>query len=154
MTIDWQMKRKKLDELMSTEKLTDWLGKQDPGGEYVWSDPVKCMMGKYLADHDVEWGVGAYSQLPDYYQIAQEKPWTYGAALERAKTLALPAPALQIEATPIEVRELEYEPGRRESTHQVQPEHVERRQYLGGPDQAGHGQADRPVRTAIEHAGG
>ena len=111
MTIDWQMKRKKLDELMSVDKLTGWLKDQPPGGEYVYSDPVYCLMGKYLADHDVEWGAGAYSEMPSYYAIAAEKPWTFGAALERAKalseeTLSLPAPTLQIEAVPQE-REME-----------------------------------------------
>ena len=34
-----------------TERLTNWLRQQDPTEEYVWSDPVHCMMGKYLDDN-------------------------------------------------------------------------------------------------------
>jgi hypothetical protein len=82
------------------DALTGWLRKQPPDGEYVWSDPVYCLMGKYLADNDACWGERAYSDLPHYEEIAGEKPWTYGAALERAEALALPAPApetLQLE---------------------------------------------------------
>lgn len=110
MSIDWQMKRRKLDELMTIDKLTGWLKDQPPGGEYVWSDPVNCLMGKYLAAHDIEWGTGAYSEMPEYHWIAAAQPWTFGAALARAQELkALPPPALQIEASPIEVLDLERE---------------------------------------------
>ena len=37
--------------LLNAERLTNWLRKQDPTEEYVWSDPVYCMMGKYLYDN-------------------------------------------------------------------------------------------------------
>jgi hypothetical protein len=148
MTIDWQMKRKKLDELLSVDKLTDWLRAQPPQQEYIWSDPVNCLMGKYLSDHDLQWGDAGYHELPGYIDIAAEKPWTYGAALERAQDVqkVLAPPPLQIEATPIEVRELDHEPGRRQGADQVQPEQlIEHRPHLGGPDQAGHSEADRPL---------
>ena len=84
--------------LMDKGALTDWLRTQPPDGEYVWSDPVFCLMGRYLADNDSRWGEVQYSDMPDYEEIAKEKPWTFGAALERAEKLALPAPALQIAA--------------------------------------------------------
>ena len=83
---------------MNTDKLTEWLRKQNPDEEYVWSDPVHCLMGKYLADNDSMWGKFAYSEMPNYYEIAQEKPWTFGAALERAEALALPPPPPQLTA--------------------------------------------------------
>jgi hypothetical protein len=82
---------------MTTEALTDWLRGQPGDGEYVWSDPVFCLMGRYLADNESRWGEVQYSDIPHYEEIAGEKPWTFGAALERAEALALPAPALQLE---------------------------------------------------------
>jgi hypothetical protein len=84
--------------LLNAERLTNWLRKQDPTEEYVWSDPVYCMMGKYLYDNGSNWGAVQYSDMPHYEEIAGEKPWTFGAALERAERLALPPPPLQIEA--------------------------------------------------------
>ena len=139
MSIDWQMKRRKLDELLTVDKLTGWLGKQDPGGEYVYSDPVFCLMGRYLADNDIEWGAGAYSELPGYYAIAAEKPWNFGAALQRAQGVqealkALPPPALQIEGQATEILDLErvHELGRGSDQDQIQPE----QRRLGGPAQA------------------
>jgi hypothetical protein len=88
----------------TTEALTGWLRKQPPEGEYVWSDPVYCLMGHYCADNEMAWGMFQYSDMPGYFEIAAEKPWTFGAALERAEKLALPPPPLQIAAP---VRELE-----------------------------------------------
>src|SRR4249920_212780 len=79
----------------TTEALTGWLRKQDPDKEYVWSDPVFCLMGNYLVDNGAFWGERAYSDMPHYEEIAKEKPWTYGAALERAEALTLPAPSSQ-----------------------------------------------------------
>ncbi len=84
--------------LLNAERLTNWLRKQPPDGEYVWSDPVHCMMGKYLADNESRWGEVQYSDMPHYEEIAGEKPWTFGAALERAEKLQLAPPPLQIEA--------------------------------------------------------
>jgi hypothetical protein len=82
---------------MTTEALAKWLRGQDPDEYYIWSDPVYCLMGRYLAANGSRWGERSYSDMPNYHEIAQEKPWTYGAALERAEALALPAPALQLE---------------------------------------------------------
>lgn len=113
MTTDWQMRRRKLDELMTVDKLTDWLRGQPPEKGYVWSDPVFCLMGRYLAEQGSHWGEASYSELPGYREIAEAKPWTYGAALERAEQhKALPPPddtkVLQIEAP--QERELIHEP--------------------------------------------
>jgi hypothetical protein len=86
-----------MQNLLNTEALTEWLRKQNPDEEYVWSDPVYCMMGRYLADNGSSWGAVQYSVMPGYEEIAAEKPWTFGAALERAEALkALPPPALQL----------------------------------------------------------
>jgi hypothetical protein len=84
-------------KLLNPDALTSWLRKQDPDKGYVWSDPVFCLMGSYLADNGALWGEFAYSEMPNYHEIAQAKPWTFGAALERAEAIkALPPPALQL----------------------------------------------------------
>jgi hypothetical protein len=94
-------------ELMKVEKLVEWLRGQPSDGEYVWSDPVFCLMGRYLEAHGSEWGRVAYSEMPGYGLIAGVKPWTYGAALERAERyLALPAPAeVPMQAEPVKLLE-------------------------------------------------
>jgi hypothetical protein len=79
------------------DALTGWLRKQPPDQGYIWQDPVYCLMGEYLRDNGASWGERSYSDMPHYEEIAAEKPWTFGAALERAEALALPEPALQLE---------------------------------------------------------
>ena len=84
--------------LPTTEVLTDWLRQEVAKGraaeEYIWQDPVYCLMGNFFAAHGRQgWGEVIYSDMPDYEVIAGAKPWTYGAALERAEALkALPPP--------------------------------------------------------------
>lgn len=74
--------------------LIDYLKGQDPDREYTWQDPAFCLVGNYLRDNGSCWGTVAYSDLPNYEAIAKEKPWTFGAALQRAEALkALPPPA-------------------------------------------------------------
>ena len=130
MTIDWQMKRRKLDELLTVDSLTAWLEtqvEQHDNGEldYIWQDPVYCLMGRYLHDHGMAWGDATYSEMPSYDEIAGSKPWTLGAALERAKELraralkALPPPHLELEAQRIEA-----EPVPAEVFHELAPDDV------------------------------
>jgi hypothetical protein len=84
---------------LTIDALVKWLEAQRPDQEYMWQDPTYCLVGHYLRDHGSSWGSVAYSELPHYDEIAGAKPWTYGAALERAKsvtaqeTLALPPPS-------------------------------------------------------------
>ena len=106
---DWKAKQLKLQSLMTSDALTAWLRTQPDDGEYQWTDPVNCLMGKYLADHGVAWGDTGYSDMPGYHQIAAQRPWTFGAALGRAEQLALPAPARQIAAPQIKLPEIELE---------------------------------------------
>jgi hypothetical protein len=92
----------KTTTLYTPDALIQWLRQQPANEEYVWSDPVFCMMGRYLRDNGSTWGEAAYSDMPGYHEIAAEKPWTFGAALERAEALSnetkqLPPPPLQIE---------------------------------------------------------
>jgi hypothetical protein len=85
-------------ELLDADSLIAWLRKQPPELEYVWSDPVFCLMGHYVRDMGTPKDLYAYGDMPHYHEIAEVKPHTFGAALQRAEALkALPAPALQIE---------------------------------------------------------
>jgi hypothetical protein len=84
-------------ELLDADKLIAWLRQQPPDEEYIWSDPVFCLMGRYITDVGTPADLYAYSEMPAYREIAEVKPWTFGAALQRAEALKqLPAPALQI----------------------------------------------------------
>jgi hypothetical protein len=96
--------REKMKELYTIDALTGWLRQQPPGEEYQWQDPVFCLMGRYLAANGSRWGEASYLQMPGYEHIASAKPWTFGAALERAEQLQLPPPPLQISA-PVRERE-------------------------------------------------
>ncbi len=87
-------------ELLNPDSLIDWLRQQPPDGEYTWSDPVFCLMGRYITDVGTPADLYAYGELPHYHEIAETKPHTFGAALQRAEALkALPAPAPVIEGT-------------------------------------------------------
>jgi len=87
-----------MSELLTTENLITWLRQQPPDQEYTWSDPVFCLMGRYITDVGTPADLYAYGELPHYHEIAETKPHTFGAALQRAEALkALPPPPLQIE---------------------------------------------------------
>jgi hypothetical protein len=93
-------------ELLDSDKLIAWLRQQPADEEYQWSDPVKCLMGRYITDVGTPADLYAYSEMPHYHEIAETKPWTFGAALQRAEAfreLAPPAPVLQIEDRHAEV---------------------------------------------------
>lgn len=87
----------------TTDALIAWLRRQPPDQDYVWQDPVYCLMGHFLMDNGARWGDVIYSDMPGYEQIAQQKPHTFGAALERAEALkALPPPReIPIEPLPL-----------------------------------------------------
>jgi hypothetical protein len=84
-------------ELLDSDKLIAWLRQQPPEEEYIWSDPVFCLMGRYITDVGTPADLYAYSEMPAYREIAETKPWTFGAALQRAEALKqLPSPPLSI----------------------------------------------------------
>ena|SRR5215510_3770873 len=81
--------------LPTHDELIDYLKTKDPKGEYVWQDPVFCLMGNFYRDHNIDgWSRVIYSDMPDYGIIAGEKPWTFGAALDRAQALRAEKPKL------------------------------------------------------------
>jgi hypothetical protein len=87
------MMREPSKELLDWGRLVEWLRGEDGGEEYIWQDPVRCLVGRYLAARGSGWGYFSYGELPFYEEIAGVKPWTYRAALGRAEqVLGLPAP--------------------------------------------------------------
>ena len=80
-------------DILNADKLIAWLRTQPPEEEYIWSDPVFCLMGRYVTDRGTPADLYGYSDFPNYHEIAEVKPHTFGAALLRAEKLkALPAP--------------------------------------------------------------
>lgn len=92
---------------LTVEALAEWLTTHPASNEYRYQDPVFCLLGQYFADCGAYDAISetAYEQFPHYREIAEAKPHTFGAALERAeKLLALPAPKdepLDVECTPV-----------------------------------------------------
>src|SRR5262252_1796041 len=108
------MRMGKTKGLLHLEALHAWLREvveeEGRGDErYEWSGPVYSMMGKYIEERGTPADLYAYSDMPHYREIAETKPWTLGAALERVERLALPAPALALPAP------------MKETTHEVVP---------------------------------
>lgn len=67
-------------------------------------------MGRYITSVGTPADLYAYGEMPNYREIAEAKPWTFGAALERAEKLALPPPpkalpppTLELTAEPLEL---------------------------------------------------
>lgn len=78
-----------------------WLEKQPPDKSYDWMAVHGCLACQYFQSlgHDAPWGnshaiVDGGYRTPfggskNYHAIAGAVPWTFGAALERARKLAV-----------------------------------------------------------------
>jgi hypothetical protein len=76
---------KKVDPL-SLDGVIAWLETQDPATEYDWSSTLNCLLCRYLKSQG--WNLLAYVSMATLTQSkAMERPWTYGAALERFRKL-------------------------------------------------------------------
>lgn len=70
-----------------------WLETQPADKEYAWYDTRACLACRYLEalGYKAPWGsfkyTGAFGNSDNYFEIAGQKPWTYGAALGRARKL-------------------------------------------------------------------
>jgi hypothetical protein len=88
---DWEKTHIKADPF-SLESLIAWLEKQPASTEYDWDDCAVCLVGKYITaitgDENPS-GVTIYakmfSSLEEYSDVASVRPWTFGAALGRAR---------------------------------------------------------------------
>jgi hypothetical protein len=84
---------------LTIESLIAWLETMPANKRYEYEIcNGKCLYGLYMASHGIAWGEsGACSTLDSgqeradfcamvYEHVAVQRPWTFGAALDRAKT--------------------------------------------------------------------
>jgi hypothetical protein len=88
---------------LSMASLVGWLETKKPGGRYDYDDySGRCLYGQYMASHGIKWeesgATGRHGSTQErsdfcnlvYAEVANQRPWTFGAALERARE-ALPS---------------------------------------------------------------
>jgi hypothetical protein len=89
---DWSVKPKA--DPLSLEGLIAWLETMPADGVYYWPGNRECLACRYLQSlgHEAPWGDFAYASIfggvSNYRQVAASLPWTFGAALSRARALA------------------------------------------------------------------
>jgi hypothetical protein len=86
--------------LFDNRSLIDWLASQPPGKPYDYANGSYCLITQYLRSrgfpkavvdsHSAYLGgsldlLGTHTLPPSWNDIAQQQPWTFGAALERAR---------------------------------------------------------------------
>ena len=93
---DWDVKTK---DPFTLDNLIAWLETKDPTMEYSFYFPDSCLVGQWARTVDasafniVTEGSYVYKvneerrNLFSFHPIVCPKPWTFGAALERAKAL-------------------------------------------------------------------
>lgn len=90
----WNKPEVKADPF-TLESLIAWLEMQPGEKTYNWFDIKDCLACKYLEAAGIEepWGKIVYTTIfgsePAYHEIAGTRPWTFGAALSRARARAL-----------------------------------------------------------------
>jgi hypothetical protein len=88
--------------LFDNRSLIDWLASQPPAKPYDYANGSCCLITQYLRSRgftravvdshsaylDGSWGTARRTRTlpPSWNDIAQQKPWTFGAALERARS--------------------------------------------------------------------
>jgi len=86
MLYDLKWERPTLDDLLTVERLIVWLETQDPETRYSIGSAHTCLIGQFCAAHGV--ADPPYIVPPVFGMIAMfDIPWTFGAALDRAKAL-------------------------------------------------------------------
>lgn len=78
-------------DVFSLEGLAAWLETEDGATEYdYWNAEGKCLIGRYLHScnvFDFSAGYLKFANPDARVQIAGARPWTYAAALRRARAL-------------------------------------------------------------------
>jgi hypothetical protein len=95
----WEKPEVKADPF-SLESLIAWLEKQPSDGSYDWYGIEKCLVCQFYQANGISepWGECSYTKPFDrghghadahrrYWAVGQAWPWTFGAALERARAL-------------------------------------------------------------------
>ena len=105
-----EQKKQDARDIFTMESLIAWLEKRDPSEPYDHADPRNCLFAQYFRDHGYPkarcggdyvrlYGSGTVftRDFPDgWIHIFAAAPYTFGAALERARTVhaGLSAPRL------------------------------------------------------------
>lgn len=74
--------------VFSIESLILWLEQQPPDKRYDYHDcRGACLYGQYMAAHGYSWeqARGKLESTRAVYRFAHAHPWTFGAALDRAR---------------------------------------------------------------------
>lgn len=79
-------------DLLKIETIISWLEQQPAHQTYDYHAMCgRCLFGQYFTVHGVDWVDGYFDLINiDTYlpsKIAGELPWTFGAALERAREM-------------------------------------------------------------------
>jgi hypothetical protein len=85
-------------DVLSLESLIAWLERHPPMTFYNFNDcDGMCLYGQYMAANGIMWresGATGNTDVPAgredfcilvYQYVARQRPWTFGAALERAR---------------------------------------------------------------------
>ena len=85
-----------VDDPFSLKSLIAWLEKQPADRAYEFYDCDACLIAEYLravkgwetpANHTSSYVTGFFGSMEEYHGVAARWPWTFGAALERARAL-------------------------------------------------------------------
>jgi hypothetical protein len=92
----WEVKPLSVDDLLQLDRLAAWLEKQPPQAAYDYCDPMSCAAAQYLSQNGVtglavmvEFGIDPQPGDQHWliYNVVGLSPYTFGAALERARAL-------------------------------------------------------------------
>ena len=74
--------------IFNLDNLIAWLETKDPTQRYDYWIPKSCVMGQYLTEQGfMPWDTDVSQLECEFSSVGVSKPWTFGAALERAKLL-------------------------------------------------------------------
>jgi hypothetical protein len=97
---DWQQPNDRLFAGISLHSLIHWLEAQPAERSYEYTAPDRCALAQYLKDlgysvldSSIDFGPEPQSDDEGFwlYEIVRTQPWTFGAALARARKTALTA---------------------------------------------------------------
>lgn len=89
----WEVKAEPTYMGIGLQSFVAWLGHMPENEPYNYADPDRCAAGQY--SHSL--GLGAVRSFLSHdspvamtiFRIVQPKPWTFGAALSRARALLI-----------------------------------------------------------------
>lgn len=97
----WEVQTETKADPFALSTLIAWLEQQESSATYCYGDGGRCLLARYFQNHEYpnvlvggftiwltgDTGIGRH--LPKILDdVSVVKPWTYGAALERARSFA------------------------------------------------------------------